>query len=361
MILRAPNTDRLIEGKPRTQLTSPQDAGSSTITVENISTFAVGNYIILGVLGEGRSEVIRIHASSAPSGSTITLASNTLFRHEIGTPVYFTDYNQVEFSRATTLTGSKSTLATSGMAVDQMDTIYDDTTNTTGFGFYRFKNSASSTFGPYSDAIPYAGYEIDAVQTIIDRALSITSSVISPRLKYDDLFKFVNDAITILNSKNAHWSEAKVLGYELDTISTGDWEWDLPTNIARANDPTAIMALYVRGYPPMRYKPQREWNQWLRDLVFTTLATDVALIDTTIVLTNSKGFADSGTIYIEGDAISYTGNTRSTGTLTGVTGITATHTAGSTIYVFQNFTPAEPSIYTITSEGLAMHEACLRL
>src|SRR3990172_11242247 len=98
MILRAPNTDRLIEGKPKTLLSSASAAASGTFTVESISDFSIGNRLIVGVLGEERSELSRVHVSTAPSGSTITLNSNTSFRHEKGTPVYFTDYHAVEFS-----------------------------------------------------------------------------------------------------------------------------------------------------------------------------------------------------------------------------------------------------------------------
>lgn len=419
MILRAPNTDRLIDGKPRTVLTAVQASGSSTVTTESIADFAIGNRGILGILGEERSEVVRVHISTAPSGSTITLNANTGYRHEIGTPLYFVDYDSVEFSHAATAAGAKTVLTTKTLVPDQMDTLYDDFANSTGFGFYRFyvqstisaltsvtttatatsaghgfvtgqsvvisgatqaeyngtytitvtnANTFTYTFAgsgtspatgtilatryaDYSDAIPYAGYDIDAVSTIIDRALSMTSTKVNPRLKYENLFSFLNEAITIANAKNTRWAEAKVLSHELDTISTGDWEWALPTNIARLNDPSAVIALYVRGYPPMKYKPQREFNQYLRDIIFTTLTTTIEVGYLTIVLNNSKGFADSGTIYIEGDAISYTANDRTTNTLSGVTGITATHTGGSTTYVLQNFTSGEPVMYTITSEG----------
>ena len=352
MILRAPNVLRLIRGKPRTYLSNFSAAASSTLTVESISGFGVGQYLLLGLLGNERSEIVRVHTATPPSGSTITLNANTVYRHEVGAPVILFDYNQVEFSRATTETGGKSVLATNDLTPDSMDTIYDDTTNSTGFGFTRFKNSAASTFSDYSDAIPYAGYSLDATFTILDRALSQASATVTPLLTYDNLFSFMNDFVTIANQENTRWSDAKVLNYELDTIATGDWEFTLPTNIAKNTDPTSIIAVHMTGCQPLRYVAQREWNQMTIDLVTTTNTSAITTGDPTIVLTNSYSFADSGSIQINGDVIAYTGNTRATGTLTGVTGIQAAgHAAAQYVFQAGKFDQSDPVAYTISSAG----------
>lgn len=350
MILRAPNVLRLIQGKPRTALTSPSSSGTSTLTVESISGFAVGNYIIVGQIGDERSEVIRIHTGTAPSGSTITLNSNLSFRHEVGTPVIFTDFNQIEFSRATTESGSKSVLATSDMAADQIDTIYDDTTNSTGFGFFRFKNSAASTFSSYSDPIPYAGYDQDQAQAIFDRALAMVSETVSPKLLYSDLYNFINDFVDIANEESYSWSELKVLDYELDTLATGDFEITLPTNVRRRFDPSSILGLRIQNFPPLRYVPKRVWNELIREMVVTTIPSAITDVDTTITVANSKNLSDSGTIYINGDAIAYTGNTRASNLLTGVTGIATGGQAASSL-VLQLPSFGTPIYYTFTETG----------
>src|SRR3990167_5727672 len=153
MILRTQNTDLLVRGKPLTYLSSASAAAATTLTVESIASFATSDYLLLGEIGTERAEIVQIHASTSPSGSTITLvAAGALYAHDEGTPIYKIDYNRSEFSRATTETGSKSVLATSALTIDLMDTIYDDTTNTTGFGFWRFNNSTTAVFSGYSDA-----------------------------------------------------------------------------------------------------------------------------------------------------------------------------------------------------------------
>jgi len=351
MILRTPNTDLLVRGKPLTYLSSSSAAGAITLTVESIASFSVSNYIQVGETGAERTEIVQVHASTAPSGSTITLTSSgALYAHEEGTALYKVDYNQSEFSIATTETGSKSVLATSALTPDLMDTIYDDATNSTGFGFWRFKNSATSTYSGYSDAIPYAGYVINAVSEIFDRALSVAGTRVNPRLKHEDLYSFLNDFITLANSYNKRWSEAKVLDEELATLATGNWEISLPSTIAQTFDPSAIISLRISGYQQLNYVTQREYNNVMIDMVYSKLNGAITTGSTSIILDNSAAFADSGSVVCEGDVIDYTTNTRSTDTLSGVTGIVAAGHADDS-YVFQRPVTGIPTFYTLSGEG----------
>ncbi len=350
MILYAQNTERLVKGKAKTYLSSPAAAGDSTLTVESGASFSIGQQIEIGNVGEERSEVIRIHTVTAVTATVITLNTTLVYAHPTGTPVYLFDFDQVEFSRSTTTDSSLgAVLTTSAITPDQMQTIYEDLTNTTGFGFYRFKNSATSAFTSYSDPIPYAGYAVNAVATVIDRALSVTSQEINPRLTYDTCFHFVNDFTVYANALNHNWSEAKVCDYEMKTLATGDFQVNLPTDISRTNDPSAIIGIQVTGFPPIRNVSQREWNQATLDLRSTTLATSITGASITVVLTNSSSFADSGSIQIDGDVIAYTANNRTTNTLSGVTGIDANHAAG--VVALQRFIMDVPTIYTIMNSS----------
>jgi len=349
IVLRAQNTDLLVQGKPLTYLTASAAAAATTLTVESITGFAIALELAIGTIGEEKTEIIRTHASTAPTGTTITLAAGLGQTHAERTPVYVVGFNQVEFSRATTATGTKSVLATNSIAPDQMTSIYDDTTNTTGFGFWRWKESTGGTFSGYSDAIPYAGYDLDAANEIFERALSMASAQVSPRLKDSTLYSFLNDFVALANAENTRWSEAKVLRSELATISTGDFQYDLPSDIARDTDPGAIIALQTRDYPPLQYVDYRDWNQTTSELTLSEVATAITTSSTEIVLDNTADFADDGTIQIDGDSIDYTGNTRSTNTLTGVTSVSASH-AVDTI-ALQNHVSGVPVIYTVTAAG----------
>jgi len=351
MILRAINTELLVRGKPVSSLSAGSNAGATTLTVESISAFATSDFILIGELGSERAEIVQINASVSPSGTTITLVvGGTTHAHTPGDPIYKVDYDQVEFSRATTESGGKSVLATSGVTAELMDTIYDDTTNSTGYGFWRFKNSSTTTYSGYSDAIPYAGYEIDSVNEILDRALSVAGTVVNPRLKLEHLYKFLNDFITLANSYNKRWSEAKVLDEELDTLTTGDWEVSLPTTIAQTFDPSAIISIRLQNYPPLRYIAKREYDTMTYDMIYSKLNGAITSASTSVILDNSAGFEDSGNIQCEDDTIAYTGNTRASETLTGVTGIAAAGHADDA-YVFQRHVSGIPTYYTLASNG----------
>ena len=321
--------------------------GGTSATVEAYAGFADNDYLLFGNPGDEKTEILQVN--DAAIDLTVTIGA-AVYLHPAGTPVYLIAYNQIEFSIATTETGTKTTLqAATALVVDGMEHIYDDTTNTTGFGFYRYKNAETATFSGYSDPIPYAGYDLDAAQTIFDRALSVTSTEVSPRMRYEILFSFLNDFVAYANSVNIAWSEAKVIDTEMATLTEGDFEIALPTNIARRNDPSAIISLHINGYERLTYVPQREWNRATINLVYTTLAEALATTDTDVTLTNSAAFFDSGSVLINDDVISYTTNTRSTDTISGLTGIDAVAASGD--YVFQNYLLGVPRIYTVTSAG----------
>lgn len=65
-------------------LTAAAAVGATTLTVAAITNFAVGQTILVG-RGESR-EAVKIHASTAPSGNTITLDAETPIQiaHDIG-------------------------------------------------------------------------------------------------------------------------------------------------------------------------------------------------------------------------------------------------------------------------------------
>lgn len=82
----------------------------------------------------------------------------------------------------------------------------------------------------------------------------------------------------------------------------------------------------------------------------TTLTTDLSTVDTTISVASTTGFATSGKVMIDQDVISYTGKTATT--LTGVTGISATHAAGSYVeYLYP--LPTDFSRFLLTTGKLS--------
>ena len=122
---------------------------------------------MIGELGNEQTEIIKTHSSTAPTGSTITLASNLVFSHLQGAKVYIIDYDQIEFSHADTEAGTKTVLSTENIEADSIQTIYKDSTESAGYYFVRYKNSIDSSYSDYSDPIPYEGFGANTVNTAI--------------------------------------------------------------------------------------------------------------------------------------------------------------------------------------------------
>jgi hypothetical protein len=154
-----------------TYVTSQATAGAGTLTVKSIINFAINQVILIGNLGGEGSEIIKTHASTAPTGTTVTLASNLVFTHPIYTKIQVMAYDQVEFSKAATTTGAKTVLSTMGITAGSLETVYQDTSATSGYYFYRFKNSITTTYSDYSDPIPYDGFDDNTVEKAIKFAL----------------------------------------------------------------------------------------------------------------------------------------------------------------------------------------------
>ena len=162
MLFKATNLS-LIQDVQKTYLTTASAVADTTLNVKDIAGFGIGDYIIIGEIGEEGTEIKRIHASTAPSVTTITLVTGGVTNaHGVDTPVYRADYNKAYFYRATTLTGTK-TLFGSGVDIDPSEyyTYYEDTSNSTGYGFIRWYNSTDDTASSYSGGVNYehdAGY-----------------------------------------------------------------------------------------------------------------------------------------------------------------------------------------------------------
>lgn len=152
MLLKA-NNFSLVEDVQKTYLTAAVAAAGTTLTVKDNTGISNGDYLILGEIGEEGTEIKAVNGA-VTAGTSITITAVT-FAHGVDTPIYRADFNQCEFSRATTLTGSKSVLNTGSITPDQQFTIYDDTTNTTGYGFVRWKNSTDASYSSYSAGVNY--------------------------------------------------------------------------------------------------------------------------------------------------------------------------------------------------------------
>ena len=108
--------------KFETYLTAESASGASTLTVKSISNFAVKLILLIGELGDENSEIIKTHATTDPSGTTITLAASLVKTHDPYTKIRVMLYDQIEISSATTIAGTKSVLDTIAVQPESFET-----------------------------------------------------------------------------------------------------------------------------------------------------------------------------------------------------------------------------------------------
>lgn len=327
-------------------LTADNASGIATLTVKNITGFAINQVLLIGEFGNEGSEIILTHTSTAPTGSTITLASNTVFPHSSSTPVYIINYNQVEFSTATTATGVKSVLATNAIQPDNENTYYNDSAGSTGYYFYRFKNSiGAGSYSAYSVAIPITGFGIATVRSIINSALSMIGKETSELLSDVFAFQEINNCQMEVLREYKRWSFMQVYDYSLGDLTTGLWKIALPTNCDDQFTNKTIWNFRIGTGDNLTYIDKQKWNEIIEGVAHTTLYASIIVGVATITLIDSSDFADSGSIYIGENTYTYTANIRTTGVLTLSAVSTTTNTAGED--VFQGGTLGTPRYWTI--------------
>lgn len=345
-----------------TALNADIAASSSTITVDSIDGFAVNQVILIGELGQEDSEIIKTHPSTTPSGSTITLASNTTKAHSARTKVYLIEFDAVEVSHADTLTGAKSVLATPSIQADQLIQVYTDTTETAGFYFARYKETIGNTFGSYTDGVPYGGWADTQVGHCIQKALDENKESLSDIITLRNCFDWINDGLRYIAGKLRRFPQYQKLNTIIGQTVRGSFLITLPTDIYDKNTRRSIKGVRLgrNGYPLRLIDPYEFENQQTK-VVYTQVRTEASATDTTLEVDNSYDFDDSGTVsvYISGTKydITYTGVTRSdtAGVLTGIPASgdgSISVTIPVDTYVFQNEQEGQPIYATVRNGNL---------
>jgi len=343
----------LTDSMKTTRLITDSPSASGTISVSGISGFAINNYILIGNFGDPTAEIVKLHAATAPTGTTITLATNTTRDHYADTPVTLINYNQVEFSRATTLTGAKVVLGSvQTINADRKESYYQDLTNSTGYFFVRFYNLILTTYSSYSTGVSYSGLGSTTVRDIVEKACADASVEIGGQYsgekqlvqdandcqdaitKYDWKFELVPDDSSITATQYENTYALTGLTYELK----------YPGNVQGLKG-------VKFGNARLKFIDNDEMDVIYADVSRTTVATQAGVAATSIVLTNTAEFASAGTVFINGMDIVYTANDTSTNTLSGIPAadITAIIAVGS--IVWQNINPGLPDKYTITIDN----------
>ena len=342
------------DAQERTYLTADASSGASTITVENINNFSTSNILIIGEIGSETCEILKTHASTSPSGTTITLASNLVFAHSRGTHVYKVQFDQIEFSHAATLSGSKSVIqAATALDVDSDYQEYLDTTNTSGFFFARFKETVGGTFSSYSDGVPYAGWATNQLGFAADYALKRNSTKYSGDIDQQFMIDEANACLSNIQGKLKRWPQYQNFNTVMGQTARGTNIVALPSDIYNTDSFKSLLAVRIGDQPRLSLIDAIKFEEKISDVKVTQVTTEASASDTTLEIDNSYDFDDSGSVnvYISGTKynITYTGVTRSA-TAGVLTGVPSSGTGSITVTI-----PVDTYVWQDEEEGLPLY------
>ena len=346
----------------KTYLTANMSASSGTLTVKDIAGFAIGKYVWINPF-QANSEIIAVHASTAPSGSTLTLAAatTTAFAHSVGEQVLYIEFNQIEISHSATLAGAKSVLATSGMLARERELRYLDVSQTTGYYFARFKDSVATLYSGYNDGLEYGGWDANTVGYMVDSALQEIRAEFTESLTIQDCLRWINKGIREIKGKLRKWPEHTVSDYVAGQASRGINSVTMPTNIYDSETNNSILDLRIGSSLGLNFLDGGSFDAQMGEVKKTQVRTQATSGGTTLEIDNSYDFADSGTVtvYISGTKydITYTGVTRSAtaGILTGIPASgdgSISVTIAVDVNVWQGETEGVPTYFTVRNGAI---------
>ena len=344
------SNNALTQGQPKARLVADTAATSTTIYFDNSVGFLANDYILIGNIGDRSAEIRKITSVTA---NAIVIPA-TAIDHYLDTPIYKIDYNQVELSRATTLTGTKSVLTTIDLNPTLLETIYADTTNTTGYGFFRFKNA--TVYSDYSTGISYVGNDDNSVYEIARKGCAKANQKIGGEYTQEsDLINDIDEGQNeILNGTIDDSGNVVDWTFEISetdiTSSVNKAFYDISSYLFKYPSNKKGVMSCIFGTKPLEFKNIRDMDNFYIGTGHSVLTVQANAGDTTITIADTTEFNDSGYVYLGGDTVSYTAVDDTTGILSGIptTGsgsITTTHLVNEEVW--QNIQPGEPRYFTI--------------
>lgn len=339
------------DGAPATYLTDAPSATDTSLTVKDNTGFAQNDYVLLRDIGSQQAEIKRITAA-VTRGTALTVAALT-FPHGRTTKVTLMRYDQVEIYGSSSASDASPTLIGSAVPID-VRRGYTEIEATTTYAYYyaRFKDSNAGTYSSYSDSVVSTGLSAQARGEIKAEFLSIYNEEKDELVSDEWLDRAINRWQRELMKRRKQWSVLRA-DTRLDTVQDQQG-YDLPDDIAEDDSDDPIVSVKFKDQLRLSYADFETFQQLTFDHIGTTLSAALGDSDVTMSLTDSSDFAADGSVFIQGDEIDYTGNTESTGTLTGVTNIVSGgHSSGDEVW--QTRTTGVPQKYTIDNGKLRLY------
>lgn len=347
-----------IQNTPDTYLDADSAIGATSLTANGVD-FAVNQYAIIGQPGNEKSEIVQLHASTAPTATTITLASGAVFAHNRGDVVRFIPYNQIaaEYSADGV---SYSTITAASIRADATETYMQRTADLSTYYYkFRFYNSTSTLYSAYSSVANAAGFADNTVWAIKNRALDQLGE------SRGDLItdQFLNDAlmearrVADYNPAVLRWSFRTKFGQVIGQMLAGQYSIAAPATLRDPNTYKNILSLRMGNQNrPIIYQDRNRFNQNYLNVVHATVATAYVSGGLSLVLSSTHDLDATGSITIANNAVAdglisvaYSANNKATNTLTMAN---AGRNIAAGTDVWQRGTFGVPTAYTIDAGTL---------
>lgn len=356
-IIEIPNE---LNPKVFTYLSNNFAIGVTSITVDNAIDFTAGS--IITILGSVGAENCEFGYPSAHTDTTFTLAA-TKQPHSRGELVTQVNYDQVEISKASTIDGAYSVLATLSLFLTQQKTVQFDATGlTSDYYRLRWKNSLTGEFSAYSDPVSVLSYPVNSVGSIISSVLKAMGvSENDPKINTQFLLSAMDDAREYVRMKlyGTRFAWNANFEYPIQVLAGSNFVY-LPEDIDfDETDRSMLSGRFIMNnvLAPfnLKYIDKRSWNQVAFNVggSVTVGSTGIGATEITLqsagdfIPANNEGVAYIATTAFDQDIlqIEYTGIDLTTNELTGVTGIDRVIPEGTQIWVTP--TIAQPIWYTV--------------
>jgi len=358
-----------ISGYTRTEIVSPFTAAGTTLTVSDNNDLADNDWFILGEKGDAKTEECDVNGA-VTRGTSITITNTTKFSHEIHTPVTKIYERGIKIYGAATDGGAgilitsvdaKTTPIADAVMIqwEKNYTEYTLISTDTTYAYYFVKFTDGTTDSSASDYVAATGLTYTTAEEIIKGALKKVHAKIDEDISREwllDVFNDWQDEVSHYITNNAiskDWSH-EIFDESTLTITENEDTYalsGLTADLKYINSKEGILNVRL-GSCPLAYKDITEFDKDRYGVVKTTLASDITAGDTSITLTDSYEFAESGTVSIGEDTITYTANAEATGVLSGCTGTDNDQTTGASVW--QGTSPGKPNYYTIFNGNLIL-------
>jgi hypothetical protein len=214
--LRSDNRTLVLNSK-NSYLVDNYASGVGTVSVTNTEGIETGVFILIGEIGNESSEMFRCGTVTTATGAVQLLdaggsPTTTLHAHGESTKVYVLPYNQVRFY----WTAALGTIADENPTFDTVNplggdwsdidpsswyTTYEDSTHSSGFGWFVYRNTVSLVTSQESNPIPYAGFSYNTVAAIFEDFDTLLNVNELKLVSIADKFAWLNEALALVKNK----------------------------------------------------------------------------------------------------------------------------------------------------------------